>query len=281
VGLKNFRLLIKNDSDLATITAAAGTTLAATLPITNVQKYNNSRVARFTSVASSIIKGDFASSKLINSIIIWRHNLTSAATWRIKLYDGAGQTGTLLYDSGDIKALVSKALNELDWGIDPLGANIFDNFGRIYSVLWTPEIYKTRSFSIELKDPSNSFIDVARLYMGKYFSTEINAAYGMKNMWQDDTQQTRTSGASLWSDAAELYRKLDFDIKNLNEDDRVRAMDAFRTVSKISDFFISFFPESGGVKERDYSFAGKFVNNPDFNHDFYNNFSAPFQVEEA
>lgn len=278
--MKNFRLLIKNDSDTATITAGLDTTLPASLPITNLQKYNNSRVARFTHTDSSIINGNFDSLKIIDSIILWRHTLTSQATWQIKFWDEDDQGGILLYDSGEELAIESKALNELDWGIDSLGASIFEDFGRAYSVKWITAI-SAKSFQIILKDDTQDYFDVARLYIGKFFETKINVAYGLSNAWVDETKQTRTAGASLWSDVSEKYRVLGFDIKNLDENDRVRAMGAFQKVAKASDFFVSMFPEMGGAKERDYSFAGKFTNNPNFTHDFYNNFSAPFEIAEA
>jgi len=278
--MKNFRMVIKNDSDLATITAGAGTTLASTLPITNMQKYNNSRVARFTSADESIINGNFPSTKIIDSVILWRNTLSSQATWQVIFYDDVDQTGEILFDSEEKYAIPSKALNELDWGVDPLGASVFDGIGRRYSVLWFSAV-RAKSFRIILKDESQDFFDVARLYIGKYFETRINASYGMGNSWVDETKQTRTAGASLWSDVVEKYRKINFDIKNLDNDDRVRAFESFRVASKANDFFVSMFPETGGAKERDYSFAGKFTNNPDFTHDFYNNFSAPFEISEA
>ena len=278
--MTNFRMLIKNESDIATLTAGAGTTLAPTLPITNLQKYNNSRVARFTSTSEVIINGNFPALKIIDSIVLWRHTLTSQGTWQIIFYDDENQTGTVTYDSGESLAIPSKALNELNWGIDPLGSSIFDGFGRAYSVKWIDAI-QAKSFRIILKDSSQAFFDVARLYIGKFFQTQINASYGLGLAWIDDTRQTRTAGASLWSEASEKYRKIGFDIKNLNESDRVRAFESFRVASKTLDFFVSMFPESGGAKERDYSFAGKFTNNPDFKHDFYNNYSAPFEISEA
>jgi len=277
---KNFRMLIKSDSDAATITAGAGTTLAATLPITNIQKYNNSRVARFTSTEEAIINGNFISLKIVDSVILWRNTLTSQATWQIIFYDDDDQAGAIVYDSDEQLAIVSKALNELDWGIDPLGASIFDDSGRKYSVHWFDAV-SAKSFRIILKDETQDFFDVARLYIGKYFETKVNSSYGLTNSWIDDTKQTRTAGGSLWSDVSEKYRKINFDVKNLDESDRVRAFESFRVASKAKDFFVSMFPESGGAKERDYSFAGKFTNNPNFVHDFYNNFSAPFEISEA
>jgi hypothetical protein len=136
-------------------------------------------------------------------------------------------------------------------------------------------------FEIILKDSDSDFFDVNRIYIGKYFETKINMSYGMKNGRVDNTEQTRTRGGSLWSDSSITYRKISFDLSNLDESERVKAMTAFYKVGKSEDFFLSCFPEIGGVKERDYSFAGKFTSDVDFTNNLFNNFTTNFEISEV
>lgn len=277
---KNFRMIIKNEFDDCEVTPAIGTTVETTLPIINMQKYSNSRVARFTTPDETKINGNFVSLKNINSFVIWRNNLSTQATIRLVLFASDNQTGAVVYDSGTVQAIESKALNELDWGIDELGASSYSGFKPVNSVLWFDPVV-VKSFQLTIIDEALDFIDIARIYCGLYFETAINMAYGASSGWIDNTINTRTAGASLWSDVSKKFRFVKFDLKNLTEGERGKAMQSFNIASKSTDFFISCYPESGGIKERDHSFAGKFVNSPNFTTEFFNNYTAPFEIEEA
>lgn len=277
---KNFRIIAKNEFDFATLSTDVDTELSETLPLTNMQIYNNSRVARFETVDQSIIYGTFSVDTIVNCVVLWRHTLTQEATWRVRLFSGVDQTGTVLYDNGDGTVSPPKALDELDWGIDPLETGINSGFGTKYAHLWTGDMV-VRSFEITLKDESGSYFDVARIYMGRYFTTEVNIAYGLNNARIDNSEQIRTKGAGLWSIPVSQYRRLSFDLLNLTPAERNFVFEIFSYVGKNKDFYISVYPELGGVTERDFSFAGKFTDSPETVHDIYNNYSTKFLIEEV
>lgn len=279
--MTNLRLLAQNKADVATITASVGTTLSANLPITNLQKYNNSRVARFTSISDSGIKGNFSSKNVINCVALWRQTFTPTATWRVRFYDAVDQGGTLIYDSGGVNAIQGKSLDELDWGIDPLNMGALAGTGQPVTVLWTAD-YEVRSFLINVYDPAaNLYFDIARLYIGRYFEPQYNGDWGLKHSNVDNTTQFRTHGAGMWSSTVAKYRKISFGLSNLTPKDRTTIMEAFDYAGKTKDIFISIFPENGGILEHDYSFAGKFVNSPEISTDFYNNYASQYEIEEV
>lgn len=278
----NFKLLVDNRSDGATLSLAGGTTVASTLPLVNLQKYNNSKVTRFTSYAESTINGNFPANQLVNLVAIWRHTLTNSATWIVKLYDAINQGGTLVYDSGEIASVPPKSLDELDWGIDELNAGAVIGVGTKCTALY-PDNIICRSFQITIKDPTNAdtFFDVARLYMGRALETEINADYGMKNGIVDNSPQTRTVGGGLWTTPVTEFQKVSFTLAQMNEKDRATMWSGYYFARKQLDVFVAMFPEAAGYLEVDYTFAGKFTNSPEFENNFFNNYVAEFEIEEC
>lgn len=278
----NFKLLVDNKSDFATLTAAAGTTLASTLPLANIQKYNNSKIARFTSYSDSTIKGNFPANQLVDIVALWRTSLTDVSTWRVKLYDAINQGGTLVYDSGDVGTIKLKTLDELDWGIEELNASTSEGAGIRRSILY-PDNIVCRSFTIQMKDPTNtdSFFDVTRLYMGRSVSTKINMEYGFKNAAVDNAIQTRTTGGGLWSTPSSAFDKISFTLAQMEEKDRAKMRAAYKHAGKMLDIFISAFPDGKGYLEEDNAFAGKFTNSPEFVNDYFNNYVAEFEIEEC
>ncbi len=170
----------------------------------------------------------------------------------------------------------------MDWGIEALNAGAIIGTGTHFCILY-PQNILCRSFSITIKDPTNAdtYVDVARLYIGNAVSTKINIEYGFKNSVVDNSIQTRTTGGGLWSASASQYNKINFVLANMEEGDRAKMRAAYRHAGKILDIFVSMFPETAGYAEVDNAFAGKFTNSPEFVNDYFNNYVAEFEIEEC
>jgi len=278
--VSNMRVIFDNQVNDAVLSAANGTTFENSLPLNNLKIYNNARLARCSTPSEAVVLGGWDSARAISACVLWRHNLSSGAIWRLELFSGVGQTGDTIYDSGEESAIDTKALNELEWGVDPLGATVFTGWRLRYSPLWFERV-SARSFRLTLQDPESTHIDVGRLYLGRYLEPRINMSYGHSLGWQESTSQYRTAGGSLFSDSQEPYRVLNFSLDWLSEVDRGLWLEGVRLVGLRKDVFISLYPEVGGVKERDYSFAGKFKTMPSFTRAFLNNYAAQYVVEEA
>lgn len=275
----NLRIITPNDCDIATLTASPS--LVTTLPVTNLQSPSRALVARSTSTSAQDIKGTWSASRIISAAALVRHNLTSSATWQLRLYSDAAWT-TLIYDSGAVVACKPKALGDLEWGVDPLGASLFTDWDHAFSSMWFAPV-AARSFVITLTDTTNAdgYVQASRLFIGRYLEPQINFDYGFRLQWLENTRQERTDGGTLRSDAQDPYRRMSFRLAALSTSDRPKFMEWARRDGLRNDVFISAFPENGSALERDHAMAGKLVASPEVAGDFVNNFTGEYVVEEA
>ncbi len=275
----NLRIITPNDGDSATLTADPA--LVATLPVTNLQDASRARVARTTSTASQQIKGVWSAAKIISACALVRHNLTSAATWRLQLYTAADWTG-LAYDSGAILACPPKALNDLEWGVEPLGASLFTGWALAFSSMWFTAV-NARSFIVTLADAANpaGYMEASRLFIGRYLEPQYNYDWGIKLAWREDTTQERTEGGTLRSDGFDPYRRMSFRVANLSPSDRPKFQEWARRDGLRTDVFVSAYPGDGSALERDHGMAAKLVSSPEIDHRRLSIFASEYIVEEA
>lgn len=279
--MSNVRLVIINEFDSGTVTQSAGTSVVS-LPASNMQVYNNSRIWRSLTVDNSALQGNFDDIRLISAFILWRHNLTNAATIRLQLYASANQTGTVVYDSGDIPAVQQITFGDWDWRVQPVVASALDDWAVRYSQLWFDAVFAA-SYKITIKDPLNASgqLDAARIYMGRHFEPAVNFSYGRQWQLGSNAQQLRTDDGSLFTSDSPTWRTSQFNLDYIDEGDRAALITALRYAGTSRDFFISLFPEQGGQKEVENSFAAKFKQQPILTNSAYNNYKAPLSVEEC
>lgn len=278
--MSNFRIVWDNKSDAATLSATPA--LVATLPETHLQQAGRANVARTTSTADQAIKGNFAAAGYVSSMILWRHNLSPDATVRLRLYSGAGQTGTLLYDSTAVAPYSAKAFGDLLWGIDPFGDSVFTEWGIYWSTLWFTPV-AALSFQLDLSDSANTdgYMQAARLIIGPTLTGVNNASYNYAVGWQEDTRQERTAGGSLRSDAADPFREFKIPLNWIEASDRPKLLEMRRRVGMRQDFFFSLFPEVGGSIERDHSAVVKLVQADPLTAPYYGNHTHELSMQEA
>lgn len=274
------RMLIVNDFDAASVGLASGVSLS-TLPPTNLQIYNNSRVFRTQSLAF-VLQGNFADIRLISALVMWRHNLTAAATIRLELFANANQTGATVYDSQAQFALPQITFGDWDWRVQPVVASAFDGWATRYSQLWFEPVF-ARSYRLTVQDPMNAagFIDVTRLYMGRHFSPAVNFNYGSQWDFESAEQAERTEDGGLFTTPSAVWRKQSFVLEHVDSADRAALNAAIRHVQRTKDWFISLYPGQGGQLEIEHSFACKFSSLPMNSNPSYNTWQYPLSVEEC
>ncbi len=279
--MPNFRLIAPNAFDAATLTGSPA--MVATLPVGNLQDAARARVARSVGLpATQYVRGDWPASQACSGFALWRHNLTGAATLRLKLWAGAGQTGTLLYDSGAVAIGDIIPYGEYVYGVDTYGAWLFQDWPVACAILWFASV-SALSFELAIADPANTagYVQASRVYLGQYFSPAKNFSYGGKLRWEDDSTQERTDGGSLRTDTREPYRVLRIPLDNLTEVERAALSEILRINGKSRDMFASGFPEDGGTKDRDYSFAAKIIQMPDLTGNKPLNYQSELVLAEA
>lgn len=252
------RLIINNLADDATL--AASPALVSTLPVTNLQDQSRETVARTTGLATQTIDVTLDQARPISACVLYRGNFTAAATWRVKVYDDAALT-TLLYDSGGGVYLAGpKPLGDLDWGIDPLGASLFDEWGYTFSALWFPVVVGA-FVRITLEDPDNpdGYMQASRLFLGSYSELTHMPVPGAALGWRETTTQSRTDGGTLRSEAGAGYRALTVSGRYLPEENRTAVTNLLRDSGLRKDVYVSVFPELNNALERDHQLQAKLV----------------------
>lgn len=279
--MSNVRMIVINEFDSATVEQSIGTGVA-TLPPENMQIYNNSRVFRSLSVANTVLRGNFEDIRLMSACVLWRHNLTNAATMRIELFANANQGGAKVFDSGEINAIQQIVFGDWDWRVQPVVASAFDSWDVRYSQLWFTEVFAA-SYRITVKDPLNTagHLDIARIYIGRHFEPRVNFSYGRQYQYASNEQQHRTDDGSLFGQQSPLWRTAQFSLDYIDEADRSPLISSIRYAGTSLDFFISLFPGQGGQKEVENSFAAKFKQLPPITNSTYDNYNVPLTVEEC
>lgn len=260
----NMRLVAKNtvDDTRCVLTCSA----TPTLPLDNVKSRIRSRITRIPSASAFEVKATFGgdSVRIAQAAALWT-NLDIDATWRLQGYSDAAWT-TQVIDSGTVSCIDATALGDLDFGVDPLGSNIFDPFyGQNFALMWFAETV-VASWKLTITNTTNAagYIDISRLIVGKYFEITYNPAYGLKLGWKEQTTLWETDGGSPRSDAGTPYRVMTFDLQLIPEADRQKWMDIIRYVGMRRDLFVAVMPEGSAAQRRDYAMNCIVQSMPDF-----------------
>lgn len=274
------RIVSANTADSATLSS---TDFVATLPVGNLQLEGRGRVARTVNVTGDkVILGNFAGASVVSCAVLYNHNLTSQATFRLQLYAAANQTGSIVYDTGAVVALPALGWGEFGWGLTPWGGTVFSGWGSAFSDFWFTAV-GALSFKITLNDAANpaGYIQVKRLLIGPYFEPAVNVEYGLQLSWQDNSTQIRTQGGSLRTDNRVLFRTLQARLSRMTTAERAVFTELVRTIGLRKETFVSVWPDAGGSLERDYALLGKFTKMPQITNPNPANYVGDIQFEEV
>ena len=275
---------MENAVDTATITDGNANILS-TLPQDNLKKSQRTKVVRTSNTSDLILELDWGGSgKNLSGIGLMRHNLQSTATWQIQIYDGVNQTGTLIYDSGVVSPIPPKSLGDLDWGVDPLGASVFDGWdeGNAFSTIWFTQVTGL-SMRVTISDATNTdgYLQASRLFAGVASTPIVNTSFGLQSSWEEGTQQFRSEGGSLRSDSKPQFRQINLTLGYLEAGERSGFFENVRVVGLRKDFLVSVFPEYNGAQERDYTMACKLSSMPKFEYWAHNTHRLSMNLVES
>lgn len=210
-----------------TPTFSGGSWLAG-LPLTNLQDDRLAKVARSTNLTASNTKFevDLKTIRTIRLLAIPKHNLTTAATFRIRASNTAGVFTSPIYDSGTVDAFPpvyaygSIPYYHPSWYTLKITAEDADgyNIGLIHT---TPTPVAARYWLFEFFDSTNpdGYIDLARLFVAAGYQPSINAQYGFTLGWETDTQRERSLGGVDYYDRRDPRRVWRFQLANLPQDE--------------------------------------------------------------
>ncbi|WDE07296.1 hypothetical protein SG34_010605 [Thalassomonas viridans] len=279
--MSNLKLMHNRLFDGALVTSNA----PELLPATNLQIYDNSLVFRTNQLTNVIIRIKFDSPQYVSGLVPRDHNLSPFATIQWRGFESDDFTGEPVLDTGEEQALPIKPLDENIWGIDDLGASIFDQWDNSKKSVefWVKET-AVHTQEIIINDPQNpaGFIDINRIYNGLALTPRVNFSYNAKlDFVSTDDTGIGTADGSYHTRDEDEYRIADIDLKWVDEADRPLFVNFFRNVKHHQDFYVSLYPNASPQKSITHAFAGKILGNRSITNAFYNNFRIPLKIREA
>ena len=227
--------------------------------------------------STATITLDWASLETVGAVVIPASNLGPNSTIHVRAYLDATGT-TLLGDSGTKFAAPGTTLENWDFS-QPLNVNYFTDGTMPIVACYLPEQVAARKVVIDIANPDNTFIDLARLIVGGYHAPAYTASYGATVGTQDMTKNSRAASGDIKSDWGPRSSTMNFDLSWIASQDRERIRQLIaRGVGKF--MFISLLAEHPDpVLERDYSIYGKPMQPGGMSFAFYNTHSSQFQIE--
>ena len=279
---QRLRMLINNHWDDATLSLATGT-IVPSLPLSYSQVYGQSKTTAITpNAGQSVLKFDLANLNLVSGFVMYRHWHSVGAKWKLELFDGIGQQGNKVYDSQLVEMTPTKTLGELDWLTDNLVSSTLDNWPYKFSQLWFDGVF---AFSGRLtlvdENAREGLHEFDRVYLGNVIQPSVNFNYNHQHSWATRTTQKDTAGGSVYGVEKTSTRQLSFTLGHITEQERPHFSEAIRNAGLSKDWFISMFPEQGGIKELEYAMACKFVALPAMPNTYHHNYTITINVKEA
>lgn len=248
----------------------------ASLPVGNLQLSERGLVCRIAAAAATI-EAELPALQRIGALVLWRHKLSTQATWRVRLYDGANASGTLQFDSGELAAKPAKTLGELDWGVDVLGAGID---GIDFSVCVLPADAVARSLRIDIAEPAGE-IEVGRLFAGPLLRLEHGFAWDSELAWEREQRRTRTASGGLFVDRSAPWRRMRLKLEWIANAERTAFANLLRDTGAGAELFVSARDGAGGRLEADYAMVATLATDPAMVRPDPVRWGAELQIEEA
>lgn len=241
------RIVPRNDCDEATLSSSGGGGIAAGTLLENLQNTVRKKVVRSADASSFTVSGTVPGTRTASHFSIHRH-LCHAGSIRLQLLGGSG------YDSGVVSATTYTATETYLWSD---GTN--DPFlTESASWLWFPETTYT-SFSVTFSGtPSQSFWEISRMWLGRYFEIAIGPDEGYSLGWVDQSDRNRSRGGTLRTNRSEMWRAAEIDLSNMSPSEAGTFLQFQRNVGTGKEFLVSAVPEDGTSLERDNFMPGKF-----------------------
>jgi hypothetical protein len=271
------------------ITLTASSTAGST-SLSNLANNTKSKVWRSTATSATFLAA-LSPSRNVTSVAIPFCNLTATATIRVRGFSSnptlSGTTvvgGTQVWDSGTILACPWASNLVAGLSTPPSGVSVYSYGGGKHARCYVPNNDTVTGITIELVDTSNTagYIEAARLVIGSYWSPTFNTSYGLSIEPVDLSKHERTDSGDLVTTTLPKFNKLSFDLKYLNEEDRVELIKIIRTNGYSIPMFVSLFPYATDAnKERDYQIFGKVSSISPITHPTLSIYSSQLILEEV
>lgn len=283
--MNNLRIVYNNAADRAALTAAYQ---VGALGAANLQTDTKSAVLRSTGVAQTIT-ATWPTQEAVACVALMYTNLTSSARMRVRGYAQPNDPDPIL-DTGNIYPSKEAVHGSYPWGTMPLGwnayrwggVNTWAQGGGSDAVVWFDSVRVRRLvIDIDLRYSQETYIEFSRLVVGDYWEPENSADSGASLQIQDTSENYRTAAGDLRTARGVTSDKISINMSHLDLLDRAKLMRILRECGKDRAMLFSLFPDNPDepLVEQDHMIYGKIVNLDAVVTPYYQNYSAPLQIE--
>jgi hypothetical protein len=220
--MAKLQLSLANVADAATL---SGGLWLGTAPLANLQQKLLSKVARSVDLLATSTRLDIDignASTIVRFVAMARHNLTTAATYRITAGTTVG--GADIYDSTTLPVWPAVYLPEdLEWEDDNWWeGQISTAEAEGYPIALEHDVgsnIRARYWRIALTDAANpaGYVELARLWMGPLWAPQRNLSYGAGLTWEARSVSEYSLGGVLFSEPRPPARVLRLTLNALND----------------------------------------------------------------
>ena len=279
-----------NFADAPYSVLSGGSWLAA-MPVSKVQGRLLADVARSSDVAlaSTIIKIDLDSVRLVQLIALLGHSMTPSARIRVTGWDD--QARTIAHPNADTgwtdvfppyAAPSQLQPEDKNWMTGRPTVESLDRLPRVwFTVFGAPKA--ARFWTIEIDDRTNpaGYVDVGRLFVSPILQPSVNFVYGSTFGWAAETTYTRSKGGVKFFDYQYPYRSVSLQLNYLEKNESYYAvMEMKRRLGKDKEFFVCLFPNDVQYRQL-FSFQANFEALPTMTWQTYKRQSFSFELQEA
>lgn len=256
------RILARNIVDTAA-TLYAVPAFAATTPESGLARQTErGRYAAGTGVRTVDFHLTWASDQKANCVGYTRHNFSTGATARNKLYQG-GSPSTLVYDS---TALSAWSVAGLDTDMDVHTETDFQLLKS--SIQYFPQVSNLQELVATVDDSGNpdGQLRICRMWAGKYFEFTYHAPFGNLDMQVVDLSKGgRADDGSHIVDKKGKYRRFVLRLDLIPDADLPSVLAISRYLGTDKECLLDLYPGLGGAKELYGRMACRQVDSPVFN----------------
>lgn len=229
--MANTIISYQNRIDAATFGAYGS--WSASLPLTNLQSRQISKVARSTNNANSSTRLRFSTdiARIISTVGIVAHNLTSSAKWRYRVYSDSGYTA-LAYDSGQLDVWPQSPYGTYEWedvhfwDLTPTDEEI--DFYTKTLVFAIPTVVSEQYYQLEFFESISAYVEVGRVFIGAKYQPVLNMSLGASIGYESSTVVDTAISGSEYYDRRDSYRVAQFTLDHLTYDESLLNNDIMK-----------------------------------------------------
>lgn len=281
------RIHISWENLLARYTLASDVAAEAAYPLANLANKHRSHWAAWdmTAATSVSITGSSAEERAANCWAIHNHDAPRGSTIRVRLYDGEGQGGNVVYDSGAVDVRNTVPLGSIIAAVDPLGSAFEDEGGLTVHVSRFFDGVMFKSFQIDIENPDGFAADLLRvdkLWLGVAWCPRYGIGHGWQSRLIDDSEHMQKPGGGMETVEGAVRRSLrvSFEAASLPNSERHIIRHALDRAKMSGDLLVTLDPNDARSQRYETSSIYRRTNGMTFTSAFFNGNAFSLDLEE-